>query len=242
MASVLVPVAYIIIVFGSLFIFSYHSRKRAASRIPEPYFPSHPERNTYVTLLQKTDPPTPEVILKSALVRRAIADVLRVIRIREDKPALQNLLQKGSVGDDLWNSLLAAEKEMEAEIVEVIAEANSFVDGWGPVIFQTANEMIANEKMRAVFEHTVEKKAELEIRYGRKAQNTATMAPITVTMTPSNSSSAPVPRVPTTTASTQPTNGVTSTSDEVSSDPESSQPGTPSKSVCSVIPSPLTEH
>ena len=90
-----------------------------------------------------------------------MADVQRVLRIREDKPALQNLLQKGSIGDELWNSLLAAEKELEVEIMEVISEANSFVDGWGQVIFPTANEMIANEKMRAAFERTAELKAEL---------------------------------------------------------------------------------
>lgn len=90
-----------------------------------------------------------------------MADVQRVLRIREDKPALQNLLQKGSIGDDLWNSLLNAEKELEAEITEVIAEANAFVDGWGQVIFPSANEMLANEKMRAVFERTPEIRAEL---------------------------------------------------------------------------------
>lgn len=92
-----------------------------------------------------------------------MTDVHRVMRIREDKPALQNLLQKGSIGDDLWNSLLNAEKELEAEIMEVVAEANSFVEGWGQVIFPTANEMIANEKMRFVFEHTAAAKAELGI-------------------------------------------------------------------------------
>ena len=127
----------------------------------EPYFPSHPERNAYVTLLQQTDPPASDQLLKSALVRRAMADVQRVLRIREDKPALQALLQKGSIGDELWNSLLAAEKELEIEIMEVISEANSFVEGWGQVIFPTANEMIANEKMREVFERTAERKAEL---------------------------------------------------------------------------------
>ena len=52
----------------------------------------------------------------------------RVIRIREDKPALQNLLQKGSVGDELWNSLLAAERELEGEVMEVVTEANSFLE------------------------------------------------------------------------------------------------------------------
>jgi translocation protein SEC66 len=88
--------------------------------------------------------------LKAALVRRAIADVQRILRLRDDKQALQNLLQKGSVGDDLWNSLVAAERELEAEIVEVHAEANSFVEGWGQLLFQTASEMLANEKTRAV--------------------------------------------------------------------------------------------
>jgi translocation protein SEC66 len=89
-----------------------------------------------------------------------MADVQRVVKIREDKPALQNLIQKGSVGDDLWNSLLAAERELEGEIVEVVAEANTFVEGWGAIIFQTANEMIANEKMRALFEQNAEMRRE----------------------------------------------------------------------------------
>lgn len=133
------------------------------AQIYEPYFPSHPERNAYITLLQKTDPPASDTLLKSALVRRAMADVTRVLRIREDKPALQNLLQKGSIGDDLWNSLLNAEKELEGEIMEVVAEANSFVEGWGQVIFPTANEMLANEKIRAVFENTASAKAELGV-------------------------------------------------------------------------------
>jgi translocation protein SEC66 len=129
----------------------------------EPYFPSHPERNAYVTLLQKTDPPASDTLLKAALVRRAVADVHRVLRIREDKPALQNLLQKGSVGDELWTSLLNAEKEMEAEILEVVGEANSFVEGWGQAIFPTANEIIANEKMRSTFERTAEVKSQLGV-------------------------------------------------------------------------------
>ena len=90
-----------------------------------------------------------------------MADVQRVLRIREDKPALQNLLQKGSIGDDVWNSLLAAEKEIEIELMDVVAEANSFVDGWGQIIFPVANEMLANEKMRAAYERINDTKAEI---------------------------------------------------------------------------------
>lgn len=126
----------------------------------EPYFPRHLERDIYVTLLNTSDPPTPDSLLKAALMRRAVIDITRILRVREDKPALQNLLQKGSIGDDLWNSLLAAEKELEAEIIEVVAEANSFVPGWGQIIFQTAGEMIANEKTKSVWDRLPEMRME----------------------------------------------------------------------------------
>ncbi|KIJ68956.1 hypothetical protein HYDPIDRAFT_23827 [Hydnomerulius pinastri MD-312] len=167
MASVLVPVLYIGIVISSLLIFSHFYRKRNAGKLYEPYFPTHPERDIYVSLLQQSDPPAHEALLKAALIRRAMTDVSRVVKLREDKPALQNLLQKGSIGDDLWNSLLQAEKELEAEIMEVVAEANTFVEGWGTIIFQTAGEMIANEKMRAVFDETAATRARKEQKYGK---------------------------------------------------------------------------
>lgn len=108
-----------------------------------------------------SDPPASEPLLKSALVRRAMADVQRLTRLREDKPALQALLQKGSIGDDLWTVFQAAEKEIEAEIVEVVSEANSLVEGWGQLIFQTAQEMIMNEKMRGIYEKTAQSKNDL---------------------------------------------------------------------------------
>jgi len=166
-----------LIVFGGLFVFSLFYRKHTSNQAFEPYFDSHPERDAYITLLQQSNPPASDSLLKAALVRRAMADVQRVLRIREDKPALQNLLQKGSIGDDLWNSLLAAEKELEVEIVEVVNEANSFVEGWGSVIFPTANEMIANEKMRGVWEHIPETKTELETRFDVKPMNKSSLSP-----------------------------------------------------------------
>ena len=183
MTSVIIPIAYLVVIFGGLYLFSVLYRRHIAGKsahiinaymkslrsncfhtLPtgkhvDPYYESHPERDAYVTLLQQ-DPPAPEVTLKAALMRRAIADVFRAVRFREDKPAIQNLLQKGLVGDDLWNSLLAAEKELEGEVREVCAEANTFVEGWGSLIFPTANEVIANERMRAMFESTNKLRAE----------------------------------------------------------------------------------
>jgi translocation protein SEC66 len=183
MASILVPLLYVFIVFGGLWVFSTLYKRHLQSqsmrsifqcthelifvypslfvgKAIEPYFGRHHERDVYVTLLAKTDPPAPEQLLKAALIRRAATNVQRIMRMREDKPAMQNLLQKGSVGDDLWNSLLAAERELEAEIIETIAEANSFVEGWGNLIFQTAGEMLVGDKLRNVVENMDAIKAE----------------------------------------------------------------------------------
>lgn len=103
-------------------------------------------------MLQQTNPSAPEYLLKAALVQRAIIDIKRLQSIREGKQAATTLVQKGSLGDDLLIRLTRAEKELQAEILEVVAEANSFKQGWGQYIFSTASEMIVNEKTRESFE------------------------------------------------------------------------------------------
>lgn len=42
--------------------------------------------------------------------------------LRNQKQALAMLLQRGSVGDDLWQRFQRAEKEMEDEVRDVVAE------------------------------------------------------------------------------------------------------------------------
>ena len=81
---------------------------------------------------------------------RATADVKRIWRIRDDKMALASLHQRGLVGDDTMARFAQAEKELEAEIVDVISEANTFRQGWGGMIFQTATEMAQAERTREV--------------------------------------------------------------------------------------------
>ena len=53
------------------------------------------------------------------------------------------------------------EKEMEAEILEVQHEANTFVEGWGGIIFNTASEMVNSKKIQAVFEGVPKMRAEI---------------------------------------------------------------------------------
>jgi translocation protein SEC66 len=96
----------------------------------EPWFPAHLQRDIYFSLLhidpsqskEKKTPAIPESVLKAALLRRATEDIRRVLALRSQKQALSMLLQRGSVGDDLWQRFLRAEKEMEEEVKDVVSE------------------------------------------------------------------------------------------------------------------------
>lgn len=95
-----------------------------------PWFPSHLQRNIYLSLLhhEQTNPETgkpvqvPNSVIKAALLRRAMEDINRIIQMRNAKQALATLLQRGSVGDDLWQRFQRAEKELEAELEDVVHE------------------------------------------------------------------------------------------------------------------------
>jgi len=95
----------------------------------EPWFPPHLQRNIYLSLLhiepEEGDEKTPKVpdgILRAALLRRATEDIHRIIQIRTAKQACGSLLQRGSVGDELWQRFSRAEKEMEEELRDVVME------------------------------------------------------------------------------------------------------------------------
>jgi hypothetical protein len=91
-----------------------------------PWFGPHTQRNIYLSLLHiepdANTPKVPESILKAALLRRATEDIHRIISIRNAKASLTALLQRGSVGDDLWQRFQRAEKEIEEELRDVVNE------------------------------------------------------------------------------------------------------------------------
>lgn len=136
-----------VVVFGS-FVFFYHRNKSmAASRI-EPWFEDSKSKELYITLLQ-ADPPVDDHLLKAALLKRAMTVVERVLKMREQKPPLTQLLKNGSIGEEVWNSFCLAEAALEEEVVEVMQEADTFNDGWGQTIYQTASEMQGHERARS---------------------------------------------------------------------------------------------
>jgi len=95
------------------------------------------QRNIYLSLLhlepeegKEKAPAVPESVLRAALLRRAVEDIHRIIQVRSAKQACSTLLQRGSVGDDLWQRFLRAEKEMEEELRDVVME----VSGYGTML------------------------------------------------------------------------------------------------------------
>ncbi|KAI1823984.1 Sec62/63 complex, subunit Sec66 [Xylaria intraflava] len=154
--SLALPVAYITVLGGSLYTFStiYRKRKALQSANLEPWFPPHLQRNIYLSLLHmepegdEKAPKIPDSVIRAALLRRAVEDIRRIVQIRSSKQALNTLLQRGSVGEDLNQRFLAAEKEIEEELRDVVTEANALAPGWGQTIFQSANEIVTNTILR----------------------------------------------------------------------------------------------
>ncbi|OIW35360.1 hypothetical protein CONLIGDRAFT_676280 [Coniochaeta ligniaria NRRL 30616] len=155
--SLVLPFSYVVVLGGALMSFStiYRKRKAAESANLEPWFGPHLQRNIYLSLLHmepeegaEKSPKIPESVIRAALLRRAVEDIHRIIQIRTAKAACSSLLQRGSVGDDLWQRFSRAEKEMEEELRDVVMEANALAPGWGQTIFQSANEIAANTMLR----------------------------------------------------------------------------------------------
>jgi translocation protein SEC66 len=137
-----IAIAYLILVLGSLTIFStvYRRRKAAESSKVEPWFKDHHARDIYLTLLH-LDTPCPPKLLKAALLERAKEDISRIYSLREQKTAGTQLLQKGSIAEETYQQIVAAETDLNAEIADVMAEARALGgDEWGQTILQQANE------------------------------------------------------------------------------------------------------
>ncbi|KAL0075969.1 Pre protein translocase subunit Sec66-domain-containing protein [Phycomyces blakesleeanus] len=76
--------------------------------------------------------------------------VRRLVQVQQEKPALQQLMRTGSIGDDLWRDFGVAEQDIMAELQEVVGEANTYKENWGQTIFSTAAQMLEHEKQKAM--------------------------------------------------------------------------------------------
>ncbi|KAG6011748.1 hypothetical protein E4U54_007931 [Claviceps lovelessii] len=173
------PFAYLLVLGGALMTFStiYRKRKAAESANLAPWFPPNLQRNVYLSLLDmdpedgsdgnETTSKVPDSVLKAALLRRAVEDINRLIHLKSAKQACSTLLLKGSVGDDLWQRFLRAEKEIEEELRDVVTEANALAPNWGSTIFQSAHEIASNTAFRARIDE-IEAQREAEKQWWEK--------------------------------------------------------------------------
>ncbi|EWC48048.1 hypothetical protein DRE_02627 [Drechslerella stenobrocha 248] len=161
LASFIPPVLYILVIVGSMATFSslYRKRKAQAAASMEPWFPQSLSRDIYLTLLHLPDTPNPpkipDSVLRAALLQRAMDVIQKAITVRNSKGPLQTLLQRGSVGDDTWAQFLQAEQTVDAELKEIAEDAMALStqnQPWAQFIFQTAAEMVTNERLRAKLE------------------------------------------------------------------------------------------
>ncbi|KAF9424179.1 translocation protein S66 [Entomortierella beljakovae] len=149
MSSVWLAVIYIGGWILSMRIFGHFWKKRNLKiNSAEPWFPKNEAHQQYVNLLQQEEPEATDAQLQTALMRRAIEGVERVLSMREDKPVLAHLVKQGTVGDDIWTEFSVSEKELEQEILDIVAEANTYKNGWGQTILQSASEMVMHEKSK----------------------------------------------------------------------------------------------
>lgn len=157
--SLLAPLFYVVIIIFSLITFSrwYNRRKRAQEAAEEPWFADHWERNVYNTLLHKPESEKiPDKLMTAALLRRAMEDVKRMMKTKESKRAMVQLLQSGSVGDNLNRQFTVAERELEGELMDVVAESQAYQEGWNQYVFQTASEMLQYDNIYDIINQTKE--------------------------------------------------------------------------------------
>lgn len=178
--SLVLPLAYVSVLVASFYTFStiYRKRKASQSASLEPWFGQHLSRNIYLSLLhldpedgKEKGPKVPDSVIRAALLRRAVEDIQRIIQIRTAKQALNGLLQRGSIGDDLAQRFARAEKEVEEELKDVVSEANALHPGWGQIIFQSANEINARASLMDKLEE-IEAKTESEKEWWEKRRAT----------------------------------------------------------------------
>jgi translocation protein SEC66 len=125
---------------------TWYSNKVASRR--SKWFGGHPERDAYEAAVKELgalldDPKTPltaeaekdgEERLRKLLLRRAMTDFRRILQINGEKESLYNLMRSGALSEEMWNEFKEAESEMQVELFDLQAEAETFKQGTPVVI------------------------------------------------------------------------------------------------------------
>jgi hypothetical protein len=119
----------------------YHRQKQNGKK---KWYPQHPEKEAYEELVAKGE--ENEDLLRKALLRRAMTDIRRVWELQEEKESLHKLTRSGVIPESMWNSYKDADHDMQLEIYDLQAEAETFKPGWSQTILKESAQLIQRER------------------------------------------------------------------------------------------------
>lgn len=131
------------IVFIVIFKYFY-GKYRQSQKDRKGWFGKNPDKETYEELLRTN--PDDEEGLRKALMRRAITDMRRLMELNEEKESVYNLMRTGAISEAMWSDFKQAESDMQLELFEVQAEAETFKKDWSQSILKEAAMLLHKEK------------------------------------------------------------------------------------------------
>ena len=129
-------IAWFIVLLVGRKIYTAYREKLSKDRKLRWFGGEHPEKDAYERAL--ADMPEGdddasareyEEKLRKLLLRRAMTDFKRVLQLNGEKESVFNLMREGAVGEDMWADFKAAESDMQVEIFDLQAEAETFKPG-----------------------------------------------------------------------------------------------------------------
>ena len=127
-----------------IFKLAYNRYQRKKQQTKKKWYPEHPEKAAYEELISNGE--ANEEVLRKALLRRAMTDVKRVWELQEEKEALHKLTRSGAIPESMWNSYKDAYHDMQLEIYDLQAEAETFKPGWSQSILKESAQLVQRER------------------------------------------------------------------------------------------------
>lgn len=127
-----------------VFKLAYNRYQRQKQVSKKKWYPTHPEKEAYEALI--TNGEENEEVLRKALLRRAMTDVKRVWELQEEKEALHKLTRSGAIPESMLNSYKDADHDMQLEIFDLQAEAETFKPGWSQTILKESAQLVQRER------------------------------------------------------------------------------------------------
>lgn len=140
-----------------IFKLAYNRYQHQKQLTKKKWYPNHPEKEAYEELIAKGE--ENEEVLRKALLRRAMTDLKRVWELQEEKEALHKLTRSGAIPESMWNSYKDADHDMQLEIYDLQAEAETFKPGWSQSILKEAAQLVQRERELQMLRQQVNQEA-----------------------------------------------------------------------------------